>query len=194
MDSLLPRLDGASPWIEAALEALTDGGATAVRIEALAKRLGVTKGGFYWHFRDRADLLGRVLEAWKDGRIAALGAAVSPLGDESPRDRLIRLFVRHLEKPNLRSLALELAIRDWARADGAAAATVEAVDANRMARVSAIFELAGFTEPEARRRARLFYAMLFGQALVSKVPADDPVDRTARDCVDLLMGGADWAA
>ena len=65
------RLD-ASAWIEAALEALADGGVEAVRVEPLAKALDVTKGSFYWHFADRRALIDAMLTSWSDGRIAAI--------------------------------------------------------------------------------------------------------------------------
>ena len=60
------QLDRAA-WIQAALDTLADEGVTGVRVEVLAKRLHVTKGSFYWHFKDRQDLLSGILETWKDG-------------------------------------------------------------------------------------------------------------------------------
>ncbi|MFP5354956.1 MAG: TetR family transcriptional regulator [Gemmatimonadota bacterium] len=51
-------------WLEAAVAALAEGGVAAVRVEVLAARLGVTKGSFHWHFRDRAALLEGLLALW----------------------------------------------------------------------------------------------------------------------------------
>src|SRR5262245_66201756 len=65
------RLD-ADAWIAAAFEALAAGGVDAVRVEPLAKALGITKGSFYWHFTDRRALLDAMLSAWAQGRIAAI--------------------------------------------------------------------------------------------------------------------------
>jgi AcrR family transcriptional regulator len=56
-------------WIKAALDILAEKGLDGIRVEVLAKRLRVTKGSFYWHFKDRRDLLDAVLETWKEGRI-----------------------------------------------------------------------------------------------------------------------------
>src|SRR5580700_9830939 len=52
-------------WIEQGLRALAAGGPDAVRIEPLAQALGVTRGGFYWHFDDRNALLEEMLDRWE---------------------------------------------------------------------------------------------------------------------------------
>src|SRR5215470_15475319 len=65
------RLD-ADAWIAAAFEALAEGGIDAVRVEPLAKALGITKGSFYWHFADRRALIDAMLGSWAEGRIAAI--------------------------------------------------------------------------------------------------------------------------
>src|SRR2546423_11160669 len=54
-----------SSWIEEGLRALAAGGPDAVRIEPLAQVLGVTRGGFYWHFDDRRALMEEILDAWE---------------------------------------------------------------------------------------------------------------------------------
>ena len=74
----MPRAEATAPraaldreaWIEAAIGTLAEHGVAGVRVESLAKSLGVTKGSFYWHFRDRPDLLAAVLDFWKQGRIS----------------------------------------------------------------------------------------------------------------------------
>ena len=56
-------------WVEAAIDMLAEQGVQGMRVEVLAKNFGVTKGSFYWHFKDRQDLFTAVLETWRDGRI-----------------------------------------------------------------------------------------------------------------------------
>ena len=67
-DTRAPPLDRAA-WIKGAFAILAEHGPAGLRVEVLAKRLDVTKGSFYWHFKDRRDLLDAVLDEWKDGRI-----------------------------------------------------------------------------------------------------------------------------
>ena len=56
-------------WIEGAIDVLSDQGVAGLRVEVLAKSFGVTKGSFYWHFKDRQDLLDAVVGVWKEGRL-----------------------------------------------------------------------------------------------------------------------------
>ena len=79
------QLDRAA-WIKAAFDVLADKGLDGIRVEVLAKRLKVTKGSFYWHFKDRRDLLDAVLETWKDGRIRDIQKQTRAVpGEELPR-------------------------------------------------------------------------------------------------------------
>ena len=73
-------------WIKAALDILAEKGLDGIRVEVLAKRLKVTKGSFYWHFKDRRDLLDAVLETWKEGRIKDIQKQTrAQPGEELPR-------------------------------------------------------------------------------------------------------------
>lgn len=157
------RLDG-SAWISAALDALADGGIDAVRIEPLAKALGVTKGSFYWHFADRRALIDAMLVDWRNGRLEAIRAQAA--GAESPQLILRRLADLYTRKSNLHGLAIELAVRSFARRDDAAAAAITRVDAERLALVGGLFRALGWSDADAQARAVLFYSYLFGQALL----------------------------
>ena len=157
------RLDAAA-WIAAAFDALAAGGIDAVRVEPLAKALNITKGSFYWHFADRRALLDAMLTAWMEGRIAAIrqqaaagGAPASVLRD------LADLYIRHA---NARGLAIELAIRSFARADESAAKAVRNVDREWLRHVGQLFSGLGLPPAEARARSILFYSYLFGQSLL----------------------------
>jgi AcrR family transcriptional regulator len=161
------RLDAAA-WIAAALEALADGGVESVRVEPLAKTLKVTKGSFYWHFADRRALLDAMLTYWADGRIAAIQSQVSgdKAGQESPTVILLRLADLYTRHGNSRGLAIELAIRAFARSDEGAAKAVRAVDTERLTHVTALFEKLGWPADDAQARAILFYSYMFGQSLL----------------------------
>jgi AcrR family transcriptional regulator len=157
---------GRDMWIEAALRELGRGGIERVRVEVLAASLGITKGGFYRRFKDRRALFDALLETWKLGRIAAIETHTE-LGDQSPRDRLKSLIRLYSERANPRGMAIELAIRQWARTDAAAAAAVASVDAERLRRSAQLYRQLGLSAEEAHARAVLLYSFIFGQSLLS---------------------------
>ena len=163
----------AAAWIGAALDVLATDGLDAVRVEPLAKALHVTKGSFYWHFADRRALIDAMLSQWANGRIAAIREQAPREGDPAPALRqLADLYTR---RSNARGLAIELAIRSLARNDEMAARAVQAVDAERLQLVAALFERLGWAQREASARAVMVYAYLFGQSLLdpkSVKPAD----------------------
>ena len=107
-------------WIEAGLKEIARTGVEGVRVEVLAKNLGVTKGGFYRRFRDRAALLEAMLQDWSEGRIAAIEKHTS-LDGATARERLKGLIALYSERMNTEGMAVELAIRQWARSDEARA-------------------------------------------------------------------------
>src|SRR5213592_4439943 len=102
-----------STWIDAGLRALAAGGPDAVRIEPLAQELGVTRGGFYWHFESRRAFLEAMLDTWERRSTDETLERVEREGGDA-RDKVRRAgmltFSRDL-------LPIDLAVRDWARRD-----------------------------------------------------------------------------
>jgi AcrR family transcriptional regulator len=152
-------------WIEAGLAEMARGGIDGVRVEVLAKNLGVTKGGFYRRFADRAALLDGILRTWSSGRIAAIEKQTS-LDGATARDRLRAVIRLYAERMNTEGMAIELAIRQWARSDDAAAAAVAGVDAARLKNVAHLYRATGMSAEEADAQAFLFYCFIFGQSLL----------------------------
>jgi AcrR family transcriptional regulator len=152
-------------WIEAGLAELARHGIDGVRVEVLAKNLGVTKGGFYRRFKDRAALLDVILGTWSAGRIAAIEKQTS-LDGATARDRLRAVIELYAERMNSQGMAIELAIRQWARSDDAAAAAVASVDAARLKNVAHLYRATGMSAEEADAQAFLFYCFIFGQSLL----------------------------
>jgi AcrR family transcriptional regulator len=152
-------------WIEAGLAAIASHGVEGVRVEVLAKDLGVTKGGFYRRFSDRAALLEGILQNWSAGRIAAIEQQTS-LDGATARDRLRALIRLYSERMNTAGMAIELAIRQWARSDEAAAAAVAKVDAARLKNVGQLYRATGLSAERADAQAFLFYCFIFGQSLL----------------------------
>ena len=149
-------------WVSAGLEALRKGGVAAVRVERLTGDVGVTKGSFYHHFRDRGALLEALLDFWSremtDAEFARLETMRGGLAA-----RLLALAEDVLEKGMGR---YDPAIRAWARHDRKVAAAVAQVDRRRVKALAAFFEEGGFSAAEARVRARTFYTFLLGEPQV----------------------------
>jgi len=159
------KASGHDMWIEAALKELGRGGVEGVRVEVLAERLGITKGGFYRRFKDRRALLEAVLATWTRGRVAAVEAQTR-LAGESARERLKSVIRLYSERLNPEGMAIELAIRQWARSDQAALAAVASVDAARLNNVADLYRELGLAPADAQARAVLFYSFIFGQSLL----------------------------
>ena len=160
------KKDNASQdWVSAGLAELASAGIEGVRVEVLAERLGVTKGGFYRRFKDRRALLDAMLETWRDGRITAIERQAEA-GGETPLERLRGIFKLYSERANRQGMAVELAIRQWARTDPTAAAAVEKVDAARLKISGSLYRKLGLSAPDAEARAVLLYTFLFGQSML----------------------------
>ena len=157
--------DASQDWVAAGLAELASTGVDGVRIEVLAERLGVTKGGFYRRYRDRRALLNAILESWRDGRVAAIERQAES-GADTPAGKLRAIFRIYTERANTQGIAIELAIRQWARSDPIAAAAAEAVDEARLKVVGSLYRALGLSVAEADARAVMFYTFLFGQSLL----------------------------
>ena len=121
-------------WVDHALLALAEGGPGNVRVESLARALGVTKGGFYWHFTDRQALLDEVLDAWERVLLVQVIERVEARGGDA-RTKLRRLFAMADED----AIGLDLAVRDWARREPAVADRLRRVDNQRMDYMRSLF-------------------------------------------------------
>lgn len=174
-------------WVEAALDALAEGGVDAIRVEPLAKRLKVTKGGFYWHFRDRSDLYSAVLTQWRDGRRAVIDRQTRREPGSDPRAVLKGLLALYAGARNEKGRAIELAIRDWARRDPQAEGVVAEVDEHRLERVGGLFRDLGWDTEEALARAYLFYAYVFGESLLVAQLGPARHDRAREACARIMI-------
>lgn len=169
-------------WIEGAIDALADEGVAGMCVEALAKRFGVTKGSFYWHFKDRQDLIDAVLQAWKAGRLREVDRHAVGRSEHAQLLQLIDSY-----GGDCREIAIELAVRDWARRDAQAAAAVEAVDRHRLESALRLFVATGLGEAEARSRSLLLFACLFGQSLLALDRRDPQIAACKRSIAELIV-------
>ncbi|MGI5207832.1 TetR/AcrR family transcriptional regulator [Spirillospora sp. CA-108201] len=157
-------------WIEAAYEELARAGERGVAITALAARLGVTKGSFYWHFRDRPELMGALLDRWAHERTdEVLGLALGSTAD--PRERL-----RRIQALGREVAPIDRAMRLWAQHEPAAQEAVRHADRALLGHIAACLEDLGFDEEEALLRAQLMLRVWAGGYLVPGT-GPDPRDR-----------------
>jgi AcrR family transcriptional regulator len=151
-------------WIDEGLRALAAGGPDAVRIEALARALGVTKGGFYGYFDGRPALLGEMLDAWERAVIDEVIERVEREGGDA-RAKLRRLFALASSSRDL--LKIELAIRDWARRDKTVAKRLRRIDNRRMEYVRSLFSGFCADEDEVEARCLLAMSLFVGAPLIA---------------------------
>lgn len=153
--STAPKLDR-SEWVRAGIETLSSKGLEAVRVEVLARQLNISKGSFYWHFKDRQDLLGAIVDEWEahqsDWNTEGEGLA-------NPVERWARLFELFSRPAYAR---LETAISSWARQDESVALRVAAADRKRISYLSRVFREIGFTSGQASEWANAAMCLYLG--------------------------------
>jgi AcrR family transcriptional regulator len=170
-----------SSWIEEGLRALAAGGPDAVRIELLARALGVTRGGFYWHFADRRALLEEVLDAWERLGVDEVIERVESKGGD-PRAKLRRLSA--LAASSDEPLRIDLAVRDWAQRDRTVAARLRRVDNRRMDYMRSLFGAFCEDEDDVEARCMVFYSLWIGSRFI----AADHRARSRADVLKLALG------
>lgn len=147
-----PRGVTKAQWLEAALKVLENGNVTDVTVEGLARELGIARAGFYWHFRNRQDLLDQVLDYWIHETTEIVSK--NPLMMElEPGERLVKTaeMIHDYELGRY-----DLAIRQWARCDRDASRKVGKVDKMRQDFIRNAFSEAGFRDDELEMRTMLF--------------------------------------
>lgn len=162
-----------SSWIEEGLRALAAGGPDAVRIETLAQTLGVTRGGFYWHFDDRRALLDEMLDTWERRSTDEVLERVESEGGD-PRDKIRRAGALTFSEE---LLPIDLAVRDWSRRDPAVAKRLRRVDNRRIDYLRSLFGAFCSDEDDVEARAMLAFSLAIGNHFIA---ADhDPRSRAA---------------
>jgi len=146
-----PRLKR-QDWIDAAIEMLAEEGIGAVSVDRLAAKLDITRGSFYHHFDDRADLLTAVLDYWAQHWTYEVRDQIASLGLDASNTLLALMRIIR----NNRAADYDAPIRAWALHDPLAHAVVERVDEARLSVIWSLFDALGFEGLDAENRARLF--------------------------------------
>jgi AcrR family transcriptional regulator len=173
-------------WVAAALQALAAGGPEAVRVETLATSLGVTKGGFYWHFADRQTLLDEMLDTWERA-VAEDVIAYLERQPADPRAKLRQLF----ELAPSVDFEVELALRDWARRDSTVAERVRRVDNRRMEYLRLLFGQFCADENDVEVRAMLVFSIFIGSYFIAAEHGDKTRSQVLQLAFDRLLG--EWS-
>jgi len=139
-------------WLDMALEVLETDGVAGVRIEILAKRLEISKSGFYWHFKNRDHLLQDMLDYWSH-ELTEVATENPQLLTLKPKSRLIKTAEMILDHDLTR---YEIPIRQWALQDAVAARAVRKVNRLRLDFLRGAFSELGFTGDDLDMRSMLF--------------------------------------
>lgn len=168
-------------WVAAALQQMAGAGTADLSVEALARVLGATKGSFYWHFRDRHDLVTAAVEWWENEATAQVVAGLAQVDD--PRERLAALLTDAFGDPR-RSLDTALATMGD---DPHVGPAVQRVTRARLAFLADAYRQCGLAPREADRWARVAYATYLGQAALARaLPADAAAARAPRAFISTL--------
>lgn len=145
---------GKHDWLSVALRMLVRDGVDAVQITRLARVLEVTRGSFYWHFKDRADLLDSILEEWRAANSGVIAGTLANTG--SLTEGVLALFKIWVDDETFSPL-LDQAIRDWARRSEHVKSAVRREERDRVLAIARFFEKHGYGAGEAFVRARVIY-------------------------------------
>ncbi|WP_256646312.1 TetR/AcrR family transcriptional regulator [Thermomonas paludicola] len=162
----------AEDWAREALDQISEQGVASVAVEPLARRLGVTKGSFYWHFPSRDALLQAALERWERDEQTAY-VALESISDATERLRTLFKLIAHHNKTHI--IYSELL---KAAGHPAVDAVLGHVLERRTGFLFASFRQAGLSQKDALNRARMTYAMYVGflQLELPKFQNRQPLD------------------
>ncbi|MUN37868.1 TetR/AcrR family transcriptional regulator [Actinomadura litoris] len=161
----------AQDWARAALKAIADGGLAAVAVEPLARTLGVTKGSFYAHYRNRDELITAALTEWARSHGEAALTELAALTDPARRLRELLTVVVQAVQPLAPSVHLSL-LGD--RNDPRVRDAVHEVNRARLDLLTRTYQELGLPPDRAASRARVAYAAILGLLHLAQTDPDGP--------------------
>jgi AcrR family transcriptional regulator len=169
-----------SAWLRHGLLTLAGEGHNGLKAGAMAARLGVSRGSFYWHFKDIDDFRTQLLAAWQD---ATTDQVIRDLDARTAGPGGVKLLLHKTLRPGR---SLERAVRAWAAEDPQVAAVVSAMDDRRLARVQALLTDAGVPAERAAPRAAFLYWAYLGQSVVTDQRHNTIPPQAIDDIADLF--------
>lgn len=150
-------------WLKKALDVLFSHGISQIKVEVLARKLKLTKGSFYWHFKNRDDLLRSMVDWWRDNQLHFIASLdIQHLEDPAGLIKAVIGFTHHTEDSRH-----DVAMREFARFNKYAARAVAEVDQRRIDYLAVLFRAANFAEAEVLLRARALYFYQVGEYTTS---------------------------
>ena len=182
-----------SVWLDAARAILIDQGIDSVKVEPLAAMLEISRSSFYWHFKNRQELLDALIEYWIETNDRVLRSLVEPReGDPVERDQLAKMRLQQLINlfvdERQFSSEFDMAIRAWSRTDQAIAKQVARVDRQRIAHLQKIFLDMGHPKPDSLIRAKILYFHQLGYYLTGIKESEAVRKRVAPRYLEVLSG------
>lgn len=176
----------AEVWVETARRALVEEGIAGVKVDRLAQRLGVTRGGFYHNFRDREELLDALLHRWEQSCkfLPAEGPGTTLADAGFWLDRVVERLIAEEGYDH----QLDMAVREWGRSDQRAGWAVERSDRERLAKLQEFFKALGYDDDEAPIRARVFYYHQIGYYAIGVRQSNAERRRNAALYAEILCG------
>lgn len=159
-------------WLQAALQTMRSAGIDGVKVAPLAVQLGVTTGSFYWHFRNRGELLGELLGYWERTR-TDMAIEEAKRFEGSPKDRILNLMERVMGGG---LASYDLPIWLWAQSDKGARTVFQRALKKRFAFATRMFQDAGFSKRQAENRGRMMVVYLMGESTLVPKPASGRTD------------------
>jgi len=139
-------------WLQAALDSLVENGMNGIAVEQLAKQLGTSKSGFYWHFKNRDDLLEHLLGYWESEFTDTVINNISHLDENA--EKKLHITSEMILKHQLGKY--DMAFRTWGNESKEVRKRIKKIDRKRLNYISGLFSELGFRGEEAEARAGLF--------------------------------------
>ena len=170
-------------WLRVALDVLNERGVDSVKVLPLSKALGVTRGSFYWHFKDREDLLQQMLEYWEwelTDTVIQHSKALDGSAEDKLRDVVAMVLYRSMDR-------YDTAVRAWSLFDSKALKTMRRVERKRLRFMTELLSQSGLGQDTAQFRARFLYGYLMTGIAVAGRPTRAQIAGDIDQCLEFIL-------
>lgn len=169
-----------SDWVDAGYLIMSTKGVEAVKIVVLARHLNTSKGSFYWHFKNRQELLEAILQRWENVTMWFIEESKKAT---NPKDKLIKLI--SLSEDIRENPYPEAAVAMWSNHDTKVRERLRIIEIKRVNYIKQLLQEHGFDETEARYKAEIMYLAIM--SFFQRIKRDDKYDLTMKEFNDFLI-------